>query len=75
MADVVTRTTTLKATINFQDGDYRMINIPNPRNNVTRQEVEAIDWTVLESDKSGAAFSSVGKTIFQNRTDVDYDIS
>lgn len=62
MADKVKSEMSLKLLAGFTDGDDRTISLPNPKNNLTASEINAINELaqgVLIGDKYGAAFAEL----------------
>lgn len=60
MADRVTNTVELKLVAGFADEDDRTLTLPNPRGDITPQqlhELETLAAPVLIGDKYGAAFT------------------
>lgn len=64
MADKVKSTYILKIKLGFADGDTRIINLDNPRNDLTAEDVYAVSEFIknnnlLLGDKSGADSSGI----------------
>ena len=75
MADITSNYSRLNTTIYFADGDYRTIQMKNPRSNVTKAEVAEIDWSVLIGDKTGAPFNYLGKVFRIRGTETTWDLN
>lgn len=80
MADTVTSSANLKINWQFADGDTRMATAPNPKNDLTAQQVQAIiDNAVtnglLVGDKAGAALSGVVQVYTENQTKTKIDLA
>lgn len=80
MADTVTSSANLKINWQFADGDTRMTTAPNPKNDLTAQQVQAvIDNAVtnglLVGDKAGAALSGVVQVYTENQTKTKIDLA
>lgn len=78
MADKITQTSTLKLGSYFSDGDTRTIDIPDPIDNITAAQINAVGTVaqttqVLIGDKGGANFVrfQTAKKITTTRTELD----
>lgn len=79
-ADTVTSSADLKINWAFADGDSRMTTAPNPKSNITAQQVQAvIDNAVtnglLIGDKAGAALTGVVQVYTENQTKTKLDLT
>lgn len=62
MASVVTTSTEIVAVARFTDDDTRTITIPNPKEEITQEEITTFETAaskVLIGDRTGAAFSDL----------------
>ena len=78
MADTFTNTVELKILVGFVDEDDRTLTLPNPKSNITTQELENLQTLaapVLIGDKYGAQFSRFKSVVKKYTTRTKYDIS
>lgn len=84
MADTVTSSRELKLLYEFADGDNRTTSLPNPRNNITGAEVNAVGATLLATqafvgDKNystePSAFVKISSAKIVNQTRRQLDLS
>ena len=66
MADTITSASTLKLEAYFSDGDTRTIEIDNPKDNLTKEQINAVaavgvSTQVILGDKAAAPFVRFNK--------------
>jgi len=77
MADTTKTTKQLKLVAGFEDGDERTITIENPKDNITAEQIKALNAKaamVLVGDKYGAPFSIFKDAGIYLTTQVDLDL-
>ena len=78
MADVTKSEKTLSITGEFTDGDDRKITMPNPRNNLTWADIEALNASasaVLIGDRAAANFYRFKDAEITERSVTTYDLT
>lgn len=84
MADKIIRSNELKINNLFVDGDTRLITLKNPKDNITRSQITALETLIkngdgtaslLISDKYGGDFRRIEEVRRVNKTTTEYDIS
>lgn len=78
MADTVTRTKTGKMSVLFVDGDTRIINVKNPRNDITESEIASLNAYMQENnviigDRYSGTFGKITefKVVTKEQTKLD----
>ena len=77
MADKTTSTNELKIVAGFADGDERTIRYPNPKSNITAEQINALNASassVLIGDKYGAPFNMFLDASIISKTTTKLDI-
>lgn len=75
MADTVKTYARLKLVAGFADEDDRTITLENPRNGITKADVDALPAEgVLIGDKYGAAFTRFKSASYVYGSTTDYDL-
>ena len=78
MADKTRTSYQLKLLAGFTDGDTRTITIDNPRGNLTKSDINAINTlaaNVLIGDKYGSQFGAFKEAGIYNTTTTELDLS
>ncbi|MBD3878233.1 MAG: DUF2922 domain-containing protein [Quinella sp. 1Q5] len=80
MADIITTKKVLQNVFTFADGDTRTVNIPNPKDNLTAEQVQAwadfaVQNQILIGDKTAAALTGIQSSKILDVTSTDVDIS
>lgn len=80
MADVVKTETTLKIDNVFVDGDTRSFSLKNPRNNLTSNDITALNVfmqtnNIIIGDKAGGTFGKIKTATIIQKQNVTLDIS
>lgn len=78
--DTVTSANALQFNFGFVDGDTRTINYPNPRPDLTEQDIATFDTYIINGqyligDKAGASSTGVNTATIIETTRVKLDIS
>ena len=80
MADKITTSEELQINWAFQDGDTRLVKLPNPKPNLTDSAIKAvadkfIQNQIIIGDKTGASLTGVvsAKIIEKTKTTVDLE--
>lgn len=74
----IKNTTEVKLLAAFTDEDDRTITIPDPKANITEQEItnlQTLAANVLIGDKYGAQFTRFKEAYYIYKTTTDYDIT
>lgn len=79
MPDIIKTENTLKLDYNFVDGDTRTNNIKNPKDNITAEQIGALETKIrannlIIGDKSGATFARIKATKIR-KTTTTFDIN
>lgn len=78
MADTMTTTYELKILAGFVDEDDRTLTLPNPKPEITTEELEALETLaapVLIGDKYGAQFSRFKSVVRKTTVKTKYDLN
>lgn len=78
--DTVTSAQTLQIEFGFEDEDTRSINVPNPKEEITSEEVGALSYwiegaNIVIGDKTGAASSGINAATRVTKTTTKLDLS
>ena len=78
-ADTVTSATNLKVEWGFDDGDTRIFNLPEPRNDITDSDVAALNtWVAanqpIVGDKYGSSTTGINSAIKVDTTRTKIDL-
>lgn len=78
MADTVSQSRELKLDYRFQDLDTRTTSVPNPKNNLTKENIQTLAGVLAQTqafvgDKNDAPFETItsAKYVEQMRTQLD----
>ena len=77
-ASKVTITNDLKIVAGFTDGDDRLITLPNPKPNLTEQQIRAIESSfgaAFVGDKTGAQFDKFKSAAYVQSQTTEYDLT
>lgn len=84
MADKVTNANTLNIQTAYKDTDTRIIKLKNPRDNISTQDIKALETLIrngsdgsaslLIGDKRGSDFLQIDKVTRINKTTLDLDL-
>lgn len=80
MADITTAQSVLKFEFMFVDGDTRTLNLKNPKNNITEQEIAELNAYIQANnlvigDKGGATFGKIAKVTKRDESVTKLDIN
>lgn len=78
MADTIKSSSVLKLDVHFADNDTRIIEVDNPKDNLTKEQINAVGTVgkttqAILGDKGGAAFNRINTAhkITISRTELD----
>lgn len=78
--DTITESKVLKLDYDFVDGDTRVNNIKNPKNDITSSDIEELNTFIrannaIVGDKYQATFARIRQATIINKTTTDYDLT
>lgn len=80
MADVITTNQTLQLEYAFVDGDTRINNIKNPKDNISASDIESLNTFIrannaIVGDRYQSTFAQINYAKRVTKTTVNYDIN
>lgn len=80
MADTASQSRELKLDYRFQDLDTRTTSVPNPKNNLTKENIQTLAGVLAQTqafvgDKNDAPFETITSAKYVEQTRIQLDLS